>query len=188
VDFLIKKHQSRQAEWVRCNDKSENPRRKTFPLTIVLDNLRSAQNVGSILRTADACGVTEVITTGITPHPNGSGCDKVAKAALGADLIVTTRHFDTTSEAIQTLRVEGHQMIIGMETTKISKLYTDVKYSGEGKGTTLVLGNEVSGVDTRIIPHLDEVVEIPMYGEKNSLNVAAAAPVVMYEILRQWEH
>ena len=95
-------------------------------------------------------------------------------------------------------------MLVGMETTERSKFYTEVQYPGlesvsnekersdllEGSllapGVALFLGNEVSGVDTEIMPLLDAVVEIPMFGKKNSLNVAACAPVVMYEILRQW--
>lgn len=91
-------------------------------------------------------------------------------------------------------------MLVGMETTERSKIYTELQYPGSGvkvtndnleessslPGVALFLGNEVSGVDTDIMPLLDEVVEIPMFGQKNSLNVAACAPVVMYEILRQW--
>ena len=94
-------------------------------------------------------------------------------------------------------------MLVGMETTERSKLYNMIEYPGQeaalsdnlivenesmvSPGVALFLGNEVSGVDTDIMPLLDEVVEIPMYGLKNSLNVAACAPVVLYEILRQWE-
>ena len=93
-------------------------------------------------------------------------------------------------------------MLVGMETTERSKLYHDIKYPGQevastdglilenncmtSPGVALFLGNEVSGVDTDIMSSLDVVVEIPMFGQKNSLNVAACAPVVMYEILRQW--
>ena len=90
--------------------------------------------------------------------------------------------------------------IIGMETTDQSQCYTDVNYPGAGsyivdkneslpnEGIVLVLGNEVTGVDTEIMPSLDLIVEIPMYGSKNSLNIAACAPVVLYEILRQWNY
>lgn len=196
IDFLAKRHRSREAEWVRHTDTAEH--RTTYPLTIVLDNVRSAFNVGSIFRTADACGVSEVITTGITPHPNGSGCEKLSKSALGADQVVPHRHFGTTTEAVEFLRTERQGvMLVGMETTERSQCYTDVSYPGggsvadggsgyDGPGTALFLGNEVSGVDTDVMPLLDVVVEIPMFGLKNSLNIAASAPVVMYEILRQW--
>lgn len=88
--------------------------------------------------------------------------------------------------------------LVGMETTERSMSYASVKYPGptavsgndddptSSPGVALFLGNEVSGVDVEILPLLDQVVEIPMFGKKNSLNVAACAPVVMYEILRQW--
>lgn len=189
IDFLAKKHRSREADWVRHTDEPRES--KTFPLILVLDNLRSAANVGSIYRSADACGCLEILTTGITPHPRGNGEDKLSKSALGAERVVSTRHFDTTLQALHYLRNERpHVKLVGMETTERSKCYTDVDYPGPSAnnevGVALFFGNEVSGVDTDIIPLLDEVVQIPMFGKKNSLNVSACAPVVMYEILRQW--
>lgn len=157
-----------------------------FPLIILLDNVRSAFNVGSLFRTADAAGCSEVITTGITPHPGGSGADKLSKSALGADRMVPSRHFDTTLQAIAALREElPDYELIGVETTELSVVYSDYDYAKEGD--VLVLGNEVTGVDTEIIPLLDAVVEIPMFGAKNSLNIASCAPIVLYEVLRQWK-
>lgn len=203
IDFLAKRNRSHEAEWVRHHDATEEDtttmaqQRKLFPLVILLDNVRSAFNVGSIFRTADACGCSMVITTGITPSPFGNGREKLAKSALQADKVVPSKHFTTTKEAIQYLR-EQHPgfCLIGMETTERSKCYTDEFYPGQGeftengilpqKGTVLILGNEVTGVDTEILPLLDSIVEIPMFGTKNSLNIAACAPVVMYEILRKW--
>jgi 23S rRNA (guanosine2251-2'-O)-methyltransferase len=185
IDFLIKRHKSHEAEWVRHTDTRESER-QTFPLIILLDNVRSAFNVGSLFRTADASGCSQVITTGITPHPNGSGADKLTKSALGADRMVPSRHFDTTLQAINTLREELPECkLIGLETTERSVVYTQYQYPKEG--AILILGNEVTGVDTEIMPLLDAVVEIPMFGAKNSLNIAACAPVVMYEVLRQWK-
>lgn len=192
IDFLVRRQKSQQADWVRNLDASytDNTTR-TFPLTLLLDNVRSAFNVGSIFRTADACGCAEVVTTGITPRPGGGGREKLAKSALGADAVVPTRHFTTAREALKALKSESGQrvMVVGMETTERSRCYTDVRYDREGGGTVLILGNEVSGVDTEVMADptlVDVVVEIPMYGRKNSLNVAASAPVVMYEVLRQW--
>jgi 23S rRNA (guanosine2251-2'-O)-methyltransferase len=192
IAFLSKRHRSREAEWVRHIDTSDS--RRTFPLVLVLDNVRSAANVGSIFRSADACGVLEIITIGITPHPHGNGAEKLSKSALGAEQIVPCRHFATVVQAIEFLKNERPKLqLIGMETTEWSKNYASVKYPGvcdndpaSAPGVALFLGNEVSGVDTEILPLLDQVVEIPMFGKKNSLNVAACAPVVMYEILRQW--
>mmetsp|Transcript_6332 Transcript_6332/g.11959 ORF Transcript_6332/g.11959 Transcript_6332/m.11959 type:complete len:377 (+) Transcript_6332:71-1201(+) len=199
IDFLAKRNRSHQAEWVRHHDQSDEvvKNRKLFPLVVLLDNVRSAFNVGSIFRTADACGCSMVITTGITPTPFGNGREKLAKSALQADRIVPSKHFITTKEAIQYLRDEHSGFcLIGMETTEKSICYTKEVYPGQGEftvngkfpeyGTVLILGNEVTGVDTEILPLLDKIVEIPMFGTKNSLNIAACAPVVMYEILRQW--
>lgn len=218
IDFLAKRHRSHEAEWVRHTDTvtkdvdgnaSDDVGGKTtsLPLIVVLDNVRSAFNVGSIFRTADACACAEIITTGITPHPRGSGAEKLAKSALGADRVVPSRHFATTMEAVEYLRNECPEiLLVGMETTERSVCYTDVAYPGGMKengenggddgasdkksksGTALFLGNEVTGVDTEVMPLLDTIVEIPMFGTKNSLNIAACAPVVimMYECIRQW--
>jgi 23S rRNA (guanosine2251-2'-O)-methyltransferase len=183
VDFLIKRHLSHETEWVRHHD-TVRDRRQVFPLILILDNVRSAFNVGSLYRTADAAGCQAVFTCGITPHPHGSGADKVAKSALGAEQVVDTRHFGTTREAIDYLReAEPEYTIIGMETTGQSQIYSNVRYSQK---VALILGNEVTGVDTKILSDLDAIVEIPTFGAKNSLNVAACAPVVLYEIIRQW--
>ena len=185
VDFLIKRHKSHQTEWVRHHDEIRD-RRQIFPLMLVLDNVRSAFNVGSLYRTADACGCQQVLTCGITPHPHGSGAEKLAKSALGAELLVPSQHFSTTREAVEYLRREHAEFeIIGMETTEKSQIYTEVDYASSRK-VALILGNEVTGVDTDIMEDLDRIVEIPTFGAKNSLNVAACAPVVLYEILRQW--
>ena len=198
IDFLAKRHRSHEAEWVRHTDEDVSER-TVFPLVILLDNVRSAFNVGSIFRTADACGVCLVLTTGITPHPGGNGGEKVAKSSLGAERIVPSQHFETTQEAIEFVRESYPKLeLVGMETTNLSVDYTKVEYPGKGQGvgpggnplgegTLLVLGNEVTGVDTEILSELDQIVEIPMFGVKNSLNIAACAPVVLYEILRQWD-
>ena len=229
VEFLIKRHKSSEAEWVRHLDENNNNQstlassKTTFPLILVLDNVRSALNVGSLFRTADATGCCLVITTGITPHPNGNGAEKLAKSALGAERVVPHLHVTTMIDALNYLR-EAKQgyTIIGMETTEKSKEYTTIAYPKDG--CALILGNEVTGkaapshqrmyccpyvlyalpslfssvsmyilfpraftgVDTEIMPLLDEIIEIPMHGAKNSLNIAACAPVVLYEILRQW--
>lgn len=104
-----------------------------------------------------------------------------------------SQHFTTTKEAIDFLKTHYSGFtLIGMETTERSQIYTQYQFPGSiddempQKGSCLVLGNEVTGVDTEIMPLLDAIVEIPMFGQKNSLNIAACAPVVMYECLRQW--
>jgi len=149
------------------------------PVALVLDNVRSAFNVGSMFRSAETAGAAEVVTCGITAHPPHP---KLRKTALSAVEVVPSRHFDDVVQAIATLRAEGYHIVV-METTSRSVLYTDAHYPAK---TALVLGNEITGVDARVIELADHVVEIPCFGVKNSLNVASAAPVVLFEVLRQW--
>lgn len=190
IEFLLQRHQSHQAEFVRHHDTtnttSSSASRRSFPLVVLLDNVRSALNVGSVFRTADAAGVSMVVTTGITPHPNGGGAEKLHKSALGAEQMVPSRHFATTRDALEFVRNElGEYELIGVETTERSVPYTNHVYAP--KGAVLVLGNEVTGVSVEIMSDLDAIVEIPMFGIKNSLNIAACAPVILYEVLRQWK-
>ena len=155
-------------------------RRDALPLKFVLDNVRSAYNVGSIFRTADTARLAEVITCGFTPHPPHPGLAKTGFSALDH---VPTRHFESTLSAISTLREEGFH-VAAMETTEQSQNYVSSTYPLAG--VALVLGNEEVGVDTYVLQSCDSAIEIPCLGRKNSLNVASAASVVAYEIIRQW--
>jgi len=184
VSFLIRQQRAKQADYLRNTDRAMNERQATGrslqPLCLVLDNLRSAYNVGSILRTAETAGCSEVLCCGITPIPPHA---KLAKTACGADTSVPTRHFASTLAAVEHIRARGFTLF-GMETTSRSENYTAVKFPYK---TALVLGNENTGVDTAVMSACDKLIEIPTYGLKNSLNVASAAPVVVFEVLRQWE-
>ena len=150
------------------------------PVHLVLDNLRSAFNVGSIYRTADTARLASVCTGGYTAHPPHP---KLDKTALGTLDYVPTRHFASTLAAVDHLRDRGIA-VWALETTSASRSYTAVEYP---RPVGLVLGNEALGVDRAVLERCDQLVEIPMYGYKNSLNVAAACAVVVFEILRQWE-
>ena len=139
------------------------------------------------------CLFSTTQTVGITPHPHGNGAEKLQKSALGAETIVPHCHFSSVQEAIDSIRKDlAAYRIIGMETTNKSVDYTQVDYGDMddhddmSKGIVLVLGNEVTGVPPSVLDQLDVIVEIPTFGVKNSLNVAACAPIVVYEILRQW--
>ena len=137
------------------------------PVVLVLDNIRSAFNVGSMFRSAETAGAAEIITCGITAHPPHP---KLRKTAFSAIDTVPFRHFDDTMSAIQQLKMEGYT-IVAMETTSKSQVYTQVTYPSK---VALVLGNEVTGVDTQIMDLADIIVQIPTYGIKNSLNVTSA--------------
>lgn len=159
----------------------EYARRPKFPVTLVLDNLRSAFNVGSIFRAADTARLQRVITCGYTAHPPHPRLDKTA---LGALEYVATDHYDSTAEAVTALREEGVP-VWALETTSRSRPYAQVAYP---RPVALVLGNEALGVERAVLELCDEVVEVPVFGYKNSLNVASAAAVVAFEILRQWDY
>jgi 23S rRNA (guanosine2251-2'-O)-methyltransferase len=185
IEMALRQLRADEAEYLRNTDKSkavthEQRERSLHPVALVLDNLRSALNVGSIFRTAETAGIQEVVTAGITAHPPNP---KLKKTALSAVELVSSRHFEDTLLAIQTLKDEGYS-IITMETTSISKQYHLVDYSQFTK-MALILGNEITGVDPRVIEKADLVIEIPTYGIKNSLNVGSAASIVLFEILRQ---
>jgi len=150
-----------------------------LPLCVALDNLRSAFNVGAIFRTAE-CGRLEIVyTCGITAHPPADG---VLKTAMGAAEFVPHQHVKTTLEAISIARQRGAR-IVAVETTDQSR---SLFAPWEKTPTCLVLGNEALGLDEQVLAAADEVVEIPLLGYKNSLNVSVAFGVVMFEILRQW--
>eukprot|EP00614_Pseudopedinella_elastica_P022176 CAMPEP_0172624034 /NCGR_PEP_ID=MMETSP1068-20121228/133414_1 /TAXON_ID=35684 /ORGANISM="Pseudopedinella elastica, Strain CCMP716" /LENGTH=298 /DNA_ID=CAMNT_0013432819 /DNA_START=228 /DNA_END=1124 /DNA_ORIENTATION=- len=184
VAFLFRQRKSELADWLRNKDRARDARKAAGvalqPLTLVLDNVRSAYNVGSILRTAETAGVTEVICCGLTPTPPH---EKVAKTAFDAAETVPTRHFPSTVAALEALKADGFK-IFAMETTSKSKRYTRVEFP---RRVALVLGNEVTGVDHAVMDACDGgIIEIPTYGMKNSLCVSSAAPVVIFEVLRQW--
>ena len=150
-----------------------------YPIHLVLDNLRSAFNVGSIFRIADTARIAGIHTCGYTAHPPHA---KLEKTALGTLDCIPTQHFETTSAAIEHLR-DRNIPIWALETTSTSARYTEVTFPRQ---ISLVLGNEALGISSEVLRQCDRLIEIPTYGFKNSLNVAAACGVVVFEILRQW--
>lgn len=152
--------------------------KKNLDLVFILVSLRSLYNVGSIFRTADALGVKKVYLTGYTGTPKQS---KVAKTALGAHESVPWEKMRSTSESISRLRAEGYA-IIGLEKTATS---IDARTWNPPRKAAILLGNEVSGLSPRVLALCDEVVHLPMLGEKESLNVAVAAGAVGYMLLNQ---
>ncbi len=114
-----------------------------FPLILILDNVRSVYNVGSIFRSSETARLQEVVTCGITPHPPH---EKLSKTALSSVEYVASRHFDSTLEAVKTLKAEGVQ-VYGMETTSKSVSYAQARYP---KPSALILGNELTGICTQV--------------------------------------
>ncbi|MCJ7813370.1 RNA methyltransferase [bacterium] len=152
------------------------------PITIILDNLRSAFNVGSIVRTADCALVEKVYFCGITAHPPHQ---KLDKTSVGAMPYVPWEYKKTVNEAVCELKNRSIP-VIGLELTSRSQLIW--KYSFP-MPVGLILGNEALGVSQEALAVADEIIEIPMLGYKNSINVAVALGIAIYEIQRQhWHH
>ena len=151
-----------------------------FPLTIVLDNVRSVHNVGSVFRTADAFRLREVMLCGITAVPPSP---EMHKTALGAEDAVDWRHFDATADALAELRECGVKVCV-LEQCRRSVALQDFVFE-PGSEYALVLGHEVHGVAQSVVDAADVVLEIPQFGTKHSLNVSVAAGMAMWEIVRK---
>lgn len=147
---------------------------------VILDNIRSAQNIGSIFRTADAFSVTKIILTGISAIPPNK---EILKTALGSTESVKWIHFVNTIDAIELVKQEGYQ-IVSVEQTKNSTMLNQFMPQSNAK-YALVLGNEVEGVNQDIINISNHILEIPQFGTKHSLNVAVSAGIVLWDFFNK---
>lgn len=155
---------------------------KNKQLVLILHNIRSTHNVGSIFRTADAVGVSKIFLSGYTPTPVDRFSRKrkdFTKVSLGAEKSVSWEHKEDVFELIKNFKKEGFK-IIALEQDKKSVDYRKVKLE---KKMAIVLGTEVGGIDKKILRLCDEIAEIPMLGEKDSLNVSVATGVFLYQLL-----
>lgn len=146
-----------------------------LPFCVVLNDIRSVYNVGSIFRTADGAGVEKLWICGITGHPPDS---QITKTALGAEKEVPWEYRRDAREVLRELKALGYQTVF-LEQLAESIPYQDYRPSGP---LCLVIGNEISGVSDGLVPLCDETIEIEMAGAKNSLNVAVAFGVVAFHI------
>ena len=142
---------------------------------VVLNNIRSAHNVGSIFRTCDGVGVEKVWLCGITGYPPNA---QIAKTALGAEKQVDWEYQENVLDVIKALKKKGYHIVL-LEQTEKSILYQDFKFKGK---ICLVVGNEISGVCDSVVELSDTSIEIEMAGIKNSLNVSVAFGVAGYHI------
>ena len=149
------------------------------PFVIVLDNVRSQSNVGSVFRTADAFLTESIYLCGITATPPHR---EIQKTALGATESVAWKYFKKTSEAISELRSQGYK-IIGIEQAEGA---IDLSEFEVKKNTryALVFGHEVNGVDQEVLNECDYVIEIPQFGTKHSFNIAVSVGIVLWELNR----
>lgn len=146
-------------------------------LYLILHNIRSAYNVGSIFRTADAAGIAKVYLTGYTPTP---ASDKVKKTALGAEKNIIWEKSGQIAPLIKKLK-KSSILIIALEQSKESIDYR--KFNPPAGGPlALIVGNEVRGLSKAVLKNADKIIAIPMYGKKESLNVAVAAGIAIYNL------
>ena len=148
-----------------------------IPVVVVLDNIRSMHNVGSVFRTADAFLIEAVYLTGYTAKPPHK---EIKKTALGAEDTVSWKHFPSAKEAIQQLKDDGYK-VFAVE--QVENSISLEKFEVDDK-VAVIFGNEVSGVEQTTIALCDGTIEIPQLGMKHSLNIATAAGVVLWEIVR----
>ena len=151
---------------------------KTHGFVLWLHNVRSLHNVGAAFRNADAFGVSEVYLSGYTPTPPRP---EITKTAIGAEEHVPWSKFSDPIRKIHDIKSSGYS-VLGLEQTNESLLLSD--FTTSDKKLCLILGNEVTGIDDELIPHLDAAVEIPQFGMKHSLNVSVASGVALYAFLQ----
>ena len=150
------------------------------PLVVVLDNVRSLHNVGSVFRTADAFRIEKIVLCGITACPPSA---EIHKTALGAEDAVAWEYAADTLQAILALKEAGYETLAVEQAENSHKLGEFV--FEKGKKYALVLGNEVKGVRQDVVDACDGVIEIPQHGTKHSLNVSVTAGIVMWEASKQ---
>jgi tRNA G18 (ribose-2'-O)-methylase SpoU len=150
------------------------------PLIVLVDNVRSLYNVGSIFRTSDGAMIEKLILAGFTPHPPRK---EIEKTALGSTKSVPWEYTKHPTETVQKLKERGYK-ICCLELTDKSIHYNDVTTADFP--ICLVIGNEINGVSKEVIELCDLAIEIPMYGIKQSLNVAVAYGIAIFELARLW--
>lgn len=153
---------------------------KKNPFVLLLDNVRSAHNVGSTFRTADAFAVEKIILCGITATPPNR---EIAKTALGATESVDWEYIESNEEAVQKMKAEGYQIIL-LEQAENSTLLNAFEISPDER-YCFVFGNEVFGVDEKLFAYADSCVEIPQFGTKHSLNISVSVGIVVWESWRK---
>lgn len=152
-----------------------------LPVTLVLDNLRSAYNVGNLFRVAEATRASRIVACGYTAAPPHI---KLEKTARGCDAIVPCTHFETASEAILSLKSEGIH-VYGVETVDGAPLYWDAEIDFPA---AFVLGNEALGISSEALELCDGFISLPALGMKNSINVGNCGAVILFDCVRRYWH
>jgi len=153
--------------------------KERYPIVAILDNIRSAYNVGSMFRTAECAYISKLVLCGITPHPPHP---KIEKTALGTTNLVPWSYFENTLDAVKNFKNKGFKIAV-LEITEKSIPVQSIEKSFFP--LALVIGNEVTGVSEEVFPEADLILEIPLYGEKESLNVALAFGIAIFLLLEK---
>jgi tRNA G18 (ribose-2'-O)-methylase SpoU len=153
---------------------------RKLPLVVVLDNVRSLHNVGSVFRTSDAFRVERVLLCGITATPPSA---EIHKTALGAEDVVEWQYFADTMEAVASLKELGYD-VFSIEQCNGSIPLQDFA-TQPGKRYAVIMGNEVKGVQQQVVDASDGAIEIPQFGTKHSLNVSVTAGMVIWEFAKK---
>ena len=154
---------------------------KKFPIVVVLDDIRSLNNIGSFFRTADAFNIEKIILCGITATPPHKD---IHKTALGSTETVEWEHQDNILGCIDGLKKEGFELFV-IEQTEETILLQEVSAIPKGP-TVLIFGNEVNGVAQELVDFSDRVIEVPQFGTKHSLNVSVCAGIVLWEFCKKY--
>ncbi|MBQ3148743.1 MAG: RNA methyltransferase [Alistipes sp.] len=154
-----------------------------IPVVVVLDNVRSAQNVGAFFRTGDAFAIERVALCGITATPPSKD---IHKSALGAELTVEWNHYPSTLDCVRELKAQGYR-ILAIEQVEGAVMLDKLQVASDCK-YALVFGNEVAGVEQSVVDECDGAIEIPQLGTKHSLNVSVAGGVVLWPFFAALRH
>jgi 23S rRNA (guanosine2251-2'-O)-methyltransferase len=149
-------------------------------IVIILDNVRSANNVGSVFRTSDAFLIEKIILCGITATPPNK---EIHKTALGSENTVEWTYSESTIKVVESLKIEGYK-IYAIEQVENSILLQDFEISSDDK-IAIIFGNEVKGVEQDVINISDNSIEIPQFGTKHSLNISVTCGIVIWDIFKK---
>lgn len=156
------------------------------PLVVVLDNVRSQNNVGSVFRTGDAFRIQKLCLCGITAVPPHRD---IHKTALGSEDSVDWQHYDETTDCVKELKEQGYKVFAVEQVDDSIKLGDENWTVNDGAmGIVLVFGNEIEGVQQEVISLCDSSLEIPQFGTKHSLNISCAAAIVIWEATKRCNH
>ena len=150
-----------------------------FPIIVVLENIRSAYNVGSVFRTSDAFLIEAIYIIGYSAKPPHK---EIKKTALGAEETVTWKYFKTAAEAIEELKIRKYRVYAVEQAEESYKLHS--ANFRQNEKIAVIFGNEIAGVEQTTIHLCDGCIEIPQLGMKHSLNIATAAGIVLWELIR----